>query len=231
MHSNRYTFIYAVVFTTILAVVLAVTATGLAPLQAANEARAKKQAILGSVMEVNDETLETDYEQYINEIVIRNDGNEVAEAAAFDLDITKESKKDEAERLLPIYVFEKEGDKKYIVPMQGSGLWGPISAYLALEEDLNTISGVVFDHQGETPGLGAEITAEFFEERYVGKQLFDLSGEFASVRVLKGTGNDTEGKPHQVDGLAGATITINGVTDMFSDELQYYTAFFKKLAS
>ena len=136
MHSNRYTFIYAIVFTTILAVVLAVTATGLAPLQAANEARAKKQAILGSVMEVNNETLETDYANYIQEIVIRNDGNEVAEAAAFDIDITKESKKAEDERLLPIYVFENNGEKKYIVPMQGSGLWGPISAYLALEEDL-----------------------------------------------------------------------------------------------
>ena len=231
MHSNRYTFIYAIVFTTVLAVVLAVTATSLAPLQAANEARAKKQAILGSVMEVNNETLETDYEKYIQEIVIRNDGNEVTEAAAFDIDITKESKKAEDERLLPIYVFENNGEKKYIVPMQGSGLWGPISAYLALEEDLNTISGVVFDHQGETPGLGAEITQDFFQDQYEGKKLFDGTGDFTSIKVLKGSGNDITGKPHEVDGLAGATITANGVTDMFSDELRYYTAFFKKLAS
>ena len=231
MHSNRYTFIYALVFTTILAVVLAVTATSLAPLQAANEARAKKQAILASVMEVNEETLESDYEQYIQEIVIRNDGNEVTDVAAFDINITKESKKAESERLLPIYVFENGGEKKYIVPMQGSGLWGPISAYLALEDDLNTISGVVFDHQGETPGLGAEITTADFQDQYVGKQLFDNTGNFASVRVLKGTGNEIDGKPHQVDGLAGATITINGVTDMFSEELNYYTSFFKKIAS
>lgn len=231
MHSNRYTFIYAVVFTTILAVVLAVTATSLAPRQAANEARAKKQAILGSVMEVNDESIESDYEQYIQEIVIRNDGNEVADIEAFDINITKESKKAESERLLPIYVFENGGEKKYIVPMQGSGLWGPISAYLALEEDLNTISGVVFDHQGETPGLGAEITTTVFQDQYVGKQLFDNTGNFASVKVLKGTGNEIDGNPHEVDGLAGATITINGVTDMFSEELEYYTSFFKKLAS
>ena len=179
MHSNRYTFIYAVVFTTILAVVLAVTATGLRPMQEANEARAKKQAILGSVTEVNNETLEADYEKYISELVIRNDGNEVGDAVAFDIDITKESKKAEEERLLPIYVYENGGDKKYIVPMQGSGLWGPISAYLALEDDLNTISGVVFDHQGETPGLGAEITAAFFQEQYAGKQLFDPTGTFS----------------------------------------------------
>ncbi|MBX2820760.1 MAG: NADH:ubiquinone reductase (Na(+)-transporting) subunit C [Rhodothermaceae bacterium] len=231
MHSNRYTFIYAVVFTTILAVVLAVTATSLAPRQAANEARAKKQAILGSVMEVNNETLETDYEKYIQELVIKNDGNEVAEAAAFDIDITKESKKAEDERLLPIYVFENGGEKKYIVPMQGSGLWGPISAYLAIEDDLNTISGVVFDHVSETPGLGAEITTDVFQGQYAGKKLFDGTGGFTSIKVLKGTGNDVTGKPHEVDGLAGATITANGVTDMFSDELRYYTAFFKKLAS
>ena len=231
MHSNRYTFIYALVFTTILAVVLAVTATGLRPLQEANEARAKKQAILGSVMEVNDETLETDYAEFIQEIVIRNDGNEVTDAVAFDIDIAKESKKAEGERLLPIYVFENGGEKKYIVPMQGSGLWGPISAFLALEEDLNTISGVVFDHVQETPGLGAEITTASFQDQYIGKQLFDLTGNFSSIKVLKGVGNDIEGKPHEVDGLAGATITANGVTDMFTEELQYYTAFFKKLAS
>ena len=114
--------------------------------------------------------------------------------------------------------------------MQGSGLWGPISAYLALEEDLNTISGVVFEHVQETPGLGAEITTATFQEQYVGKQLFDITGNFASIKVLKGTGNDVEGKVHEVDGLAGATITANGVTDMFTDELKYYTEFFKKTA-
>ena len=231
MHSNRYTFIYAVVFTSVVAILLAAAATSLRPMQEANEARAKKKAILQSVMEVNEETFETDYDSYITEIVIRQDGNEVTEAEAFGIDITKESKKPVDERLLPIYIFENAGTKNYIVPMQGSGLWGPISAYLALEDDLNTISGVVFDHQGETPGLGAEITKAFFQDQYEGKQLFDDSGSFTSIKVLKGVGNDIEGKPHEVDGLAGATITANGVTDMFKEELEYYTTYFKKLTS
>ena len=229
MHSNRYTIIYAIVFTIILAVSLAATATGLRPLQEANEAKAKKKAILQSVMEVNDETIEEDYNTYINEFVINVEGDEITDAQAFDVDITKESKKALDERRLPIYVFKNGGTTNYIVPMQGSGLWGPISAYLALEDDLNTISGVVFDHEAETPGLGAEIATDYFQDQYAGKQIFDVTGGFASVAVLKGTGNDVEGKPHLVDGVAGATITSNGVTDMFTEELQNYTTYFKKL--
>ena len=231
MHSNRYTIIYAIVFTSVIAILLAAAATGLRPLQEANEALAKKKAILQSVMEINEETVESDYSSYIQEFVVNMEGDEISDVAAFDIDITKEAKKEDSERLLPIYIFDNQGQKNYIVPIQGSGLWGPISAYLALEEDLSTISGVVFDHEAETPGLGAEITKEGFQEQYVGKQLFDMTGAFVSVAVLKGTGNDIEGKPHIVDGIAGATITANGVTDMFADELKNYTTYFQKINS
>ncbi len=231
MHSNKYTFIYAVVFTAIVAVLLAAAATGLRPLQEANEARAKKRAILQSVMEVNPETIETDYGAYINEMVVNAQGEEVTDVAAFELDITKEGRKPLDERLLPLYVYERDGSTRYIVPMSGSGLWGPISAYLALEDDLNTIAGVVFDHDSETPGLGAEIATEVFQDQFVGKELFTDGGEFVSITVLKGTGNDVQAEPHLVDGIAGATITSNGVTDMFLDELNNYAPYFKNLTS
>jgi Na+-transporting NADH:ubiquinone oxidoreductase subunit C len=212
-----------------VAVVLAVAATGLKPLQDMNEAQAKRKAILQSVMEVNDATLEADYNQYINEVVVDAEGNELAGVKAFDLDVRKERKKDASERHLPIFVYENGARKNYIIPMEGNGLWGPIRGYLALEEDLNTISGVVFDHDKETPGLGGEIIADYFQEQFQGKKLFDDQGTFQSIRVLKGRSNEIEGKPHQVDGMTGATMTSNGVTNMFRDELENYTTYFEKL--
>ncbi len=230
-HSNNYTFLYAVGFTALVAVVLAVAATGLYPRQKANMDQAKRMAILQSVMDVNPETAEADYNNYITEIVVNNNGDIVEDARAFDVDVTKEVKKNDDERLLPIFVFEKDAQKNYIIPMQGNGLWGPISAFLALEDDVTTIYGVVFDHVSETPGLGAEITTDRFENEYKGKKIYDASGSFATVNVLKGSGHDTADRPHTVDGITGATMTTNGVTDMFTDELQNYSPYFNKIKS
>ena len=81
------------------------------------------------------------------------------------------------------------------------------------------------------PGLGAEITTATFQDQYKGKKIYDTDGSFASIAVLKGSGNNIEGKPHLVDGVSGATMTINGVTDMFRDELNNYSAYFNKINS
>lgn len=231
MHSNKYTLLYAIGFTSLVAVVLAFAATSLRPLQAANEAHAKRKAILESVMEVNDATLEEDYNRYITEVVVDHEGNEMPGVRAFDIDVKKESKKPASERLLPIFIYDDGSRRNYIIPMQGLGLWGPISAFLALEEDLNTIYGVVFDHEKETPGLGAEITSPAFEGQFKGKKIFDDDGTLAAIVVLKGSGNDVQGKPHLVDGVSGATMTSNGVTEMFKEELMHYAPYFKKLKS
>ncbi len=229
-HSNSYTLFYAFAFTAIVAVVLAVAATGLRPRQKANEDQAKRSAILESVMEVNRETLEADYNNFITEVVVDAQGNVVDNVRAFDLDVVKESKKPTTERRLPIFIFSKDERTNYILPLQGKGLWGPINAFLALEKDLNTVYGVVFDHRGETPGLGAEINTTAFESRYKDKKLFDDAGSFASIRVLKGSGNLVD-SPHEVDGLSGATMTINGVTKMFKDELTNYIPYLQKTNS
>lgn len=226
-HSNTYTFIYAFIFTSIVAVVLALAASGLRPMQKANEDQAKRSAILASVMDVNPETLEADYGAYITEIVVDATGNVVDSVRAFNIDMVKEAKKPDHERMLPIFVFSNDERTNYILPMQGKGLWGPINAFVALKEDLNTVYGVVFEHRGETPGLGAEINTDAFENRYRDKKIFDDTGLFASIRVLKGSGNEVD-SPHEVDGLSGATMTINGVTNMFYDELSNYLPYFKK---
>ncbi len=231
MHSNKYTFLYALGATAIVAIVLALAAAGLRPLQDANEAQAKRIAILQSVIDVNPETAEADYQTYIEELVLNAAGDVVPGAVAFDLDIKKESKKAPEDRLLPLFIYKDDQRTNYIVPLQGNGLWGPIRAFIALEEDLNTVYGVVLDHDKETPGLGAEINTDMFESRYDGKKLFDDGGTFQSISVLKGSGHDTSDRPHYVDGLSGATMTINGVTRMFANELKFYAPYFNKTRS
>lgn len=220
-HSNSYTLRYAIFFTMAVAIVLAVLASGLRPMQERNIAQAKRAAILQSVMEVNRETLESDYNAYISEFVYAVDGSEKEGEVAFDIDIRKQVKLSDAERSFPVFVFNRDGVTRYIIPLEGKGLWGPISAYLALDSDLNTVSGVVFEHEKETPGLGAEISTPMFEDRYQGKELFEDGGNFVSVRALKGSGN-TITSDHQVDGLTGATMTLNGVNAMMTDELALY---------
>lgn len=222
---------YAMGFTGLIALVLAVAATGLYPLQKINIDQAKRKAILQSVMDVNEETLEADYNKYISEVVVNSKGEEVTSAVAFDIDVAKEVKKNDEDRLLPLFIYEDGTRKNFIVPMQGNGLWNAISAFVALEDDAATIYGVVFDHVGETPGLGAEITTERFEDQYKGKKIYDSSGQFTTVTVLKGAGNDVSDLPHTVDGISGATMTTNGVTDMFTDELKNYSPYFNKIKS
>lgn len=226
-YSNRYTVLYALGFTAIVALVLAVSATALKPLQEANEAFAKKRAILSSMQAVNPETLEADYAQYITEFVLNADGNPVDGVVAFDLDVAKEMKKAAEERQLPLYLYQNNEAAYPIIPVTGSGLWGPISAFVALEEDYNTIKAIVFDHEKETPGLGAEIKTTWFQDQFEGKKLFE-DNAFRSILVLRGRGNNITGRPHHVDGISGATITANGVTDMLADGLRNYIPYFQQ---
>lgn len=227
MHSNRYTVFFAVGITVTVAVVLSFAAAGLRPRQDANARRAQRAAILETVMDVDPETLEADYAAFITERVFDAAGNPL-DMAAIDVELAREVRKAPEDRAFPVYVFERQGTVNYIVPIRGAGLWGPISAYVALAGDLNTITGISFDHEKETPGLGAEITTPAFERQFEGKRLYE-GGEFESVRVVKG--GPTGSNPHAVDGLTGATMTMNGVTDMFADELSLYLPIFEELGS
>ena len=94
---------------------------------------------------------------------------------------------------------------------------------------MSTIKGAVFDHKGETAGLGAEITQGWFQDRFVGEKIFNQTGELVGINVSK-TNNDPKGldkEDHEVDAISGATITGDGVTDMISERLAHYTAYFK----
>jgi Na+-transporting NADH:ubiquinone oxidoreductase subunit C len=114
--------------------------------------------------------------------------------------------------------------------MFGNGLWDWISGYMALDADLNTIRGIAFDHKQETPGLGARITSDVVQNRYVGKKIYGDGGELVSVTMVKGEGNSGLGQ-HKVDGLSGATMTANGVNTMLEHYLSCYKTYIEQRKS
>jgi Na+-transporting NADH:ubiquinone oxidoreductase subunit C len=119
----------------------------------------------------------------------------------------------------------KEGASRFIIPVVGKGLWGPIWGYICLEEDMNTIAGVSFDHKTETPGLGAEINKPFFMDRWKKSEISDTDGNFQKYEVVKDNSGTTD--PSKVDGITGGTITSKGVEEMVNRSLAIYTNYFK----
>lgn len=233
-HSNTYIFIYSTVLVVVVAALLALTATVLQPFQDKNREIEKKQDILKSVgIIATPDEAEEQYARYIiGDFVIQN--AQPAEGVAFSISLKAENAKPLAERVLPVYKAQKNDSTFVIMPLYGKGLWGPIWGYISiLEENVNgaksynTVYGATFDHAGETPGLGAEISTLPFQVQFKGKKIFDNSGSFVSVSVLKG--NTASANPHAVDGISGGTITSNGVSAMLKDCMAGYQLYLKSL--
>jgi Na+-transporting NADH:ubiquinone oxidoreductase subunit C len=119
------------------------------------------------------------------------------------------------ERFATVYLVENEGKlEKLILPVRGYGLWSTLYGFLALEGDLNTVVGFGFYQHGETPGLGGEVDNPKWKALWKGKTLFDENGALA-VEIIKGAVDPASAKAvHQVDGLAGATLTSIGVNNL-----------------
>lgn len=216
------------------AIILVLTSQQLKPLQEANLALDSKRSVLKSVLVTSDqdEVIENSYDSSVKEIVVDSEGNVKEGVDVADVDLKREVAKDASERQLPLYVFtEEDGSNSYIVPMRGVGLWGPVWGYVALGEDFNTIKGAFFDHKGETPGLGAEITEPFFQVQFQGKKILDDNGDFASINVLKSTMKSSVDSDNRVDAISGGTITSNGVDDMIENCVAPYLTYFNKLKS
>ncbi len=228
-NSNIYTFIYASVMVVLVAAVLAAVAMSLKPMQTRNFEIEKKQNILASVNIIStvDNTEEL-YESNIkNQYVVDSKGERIDGVNAFDVDLKREKSKPVAERNLPVFECETENGLKYIFPMYGAGLWGPIWGFVSLNEDMDTIYGAFFDHEGETPGLGAEISTGEFQKEFKGKKLFDDSGKLVSITVKK-TGQNAPAD-HSVDGVSGGTITSKGLEDMLLADFTSYKEFLLKI--
>lgn len=226
--TNRYVFIYASVMVILVALVLSGAATLLRPLQERNMRIEKMQNILSTInIDAPRSEAEALFAQYITVSKVVNHLGEEIEGDAFEVELQVENRKELADRLLPVFVAEKEGQSYYILPIRGNGLWGPIWGYVSLESDMVTIYGANFDHASETPGLGAEIADREFQEQFPGKRIFDEAGQFSPVRVVKGGVPPDD--PHAVDGISGGTITSNGVTAMLRNGLGAYQNYFQKI--
>ncbi|HCC52278.1 MAG TPA: NADH:ubiquinone reductase (Na(+)-transporting) subunit C [Porphyromonadaceae bacterium] len=217
--SNAYTIIYASVMVVLVAVLLAFTSESLRSYQKKNEANDKRRQILRSVnVSVSGGETEAKYNELIKEsFLVDNKGRQV-EGDAFAVDASKMF----AEDKYPVFVAHVDGQTKYILAMYGTGLWGPIWGYIAMNDDKDTVYGADFSHQGETPGLGAEIATPAFCSRFSGKQIFK-NNEFKSISVVK-PGKTLQGQDY-VDGISGGTITSNGVDLMIRNSLNSYVEF------
>lgn len=229
-NKNSYTIIYAAVMVIVVALLLALVSSGLKETQTTNVKLDKKKQIL-SALQINleDQDAAALYDQYIvKELVVNTKADILSEVKgeAFDIDIVKEAAKPLESRHLPIYVAQMEGQIKYIIPLRGAGLWGPIWGYVALNDDKNTVFGTYFSHASETPGLGAEIALPKFQQQFVGKHILNDRNEFVSIAVMKaGQNSDTQ---EQVDAISGGTITSKGVEAMLLNSIGQYEAFLNK---
>ncbi len=231
--------------TSLVALVLSLMYTGLKPTHDLNEAIYAKKAILAAVQEklgidassLPVEEIQEIFDNSIKQEVYDMKGNlltpEQVEAAGYkgglaeNIDINKEAKKPEADRILPMYKYKDDSNEFTILSVQGKGLWDVIWGNIALEKDMKTIAGVDFDHKGETPGLGAEIKDNAaWKKQFVGKSIFDSADNYTGIAVMKGGAKEPT---WQVDGISGATITADGVGEMLKRGLNYYGPVIKKM--
>lgn len=231
--SNTYTILYIIILVVISGAALAYAAMSLKPRQQANADADKMKQILASVhvaAQPGDDVVSL-FDKYITDSYVINDKGEVLEGVkAFDVNVAQEYRQtDIAKRQLPVYVASlEEGDTKYILPMYGAGLWGPIWGYIAIDSDGSTVYGAYFSHSGETPGLGAEITKPEFQDQFVDKQLF-VNGQFEPIRVLK-HGMAPKDSPNEVDGVSGGTITSKGVGAMIDNCIAPYRTYLETIS-
>jgi NADH:ubiquinone oxidoreductase, Na(+)-translocating, C subunit len=226
-NSNSYTIIYSVIIVVIVAFLLAFVFQALKPMQDANVALDKKKQILNSlnIRDLNDAQADAKYKEVIvADRVIDEKGKVLlpgttgGEDAGFKLE-----SKDYKEGKLALYICRVNGETKYVVPVYGMGLWGPISGYIALNADKSTVYGVYFNHESETAGLGAEIKDnKAWQEKFQGKKLFKNGDDKAIALSVE---KKVEDPTTQVDAVTGATLTSNGVRDMLHEALGKYLVF------
>lgn len=241
-NSNSFTFTFAIVMVVVVGALLALIYSSLKPAQDENVRREKMQNILAAMnVHVARDEAPAIYQKTVTSVPLVDARGRLVEGVdtdpvngpGFALDVQKQYR-DEKARVIgaddmkyPLYVAEKDGRPLYILPVVGTGLWGPIWGYVAVSDDGRTVVGSTFDHKGETPGLGAEINTKFFTDQFPGKTIADERGEFTSIKVYKGGSQTTS--PHGVDGISGGTITSDGVDEMLRRTLAIYYNYLSSL--
>lgn len=231
--SNAYTIIYAVILVVLVGVVLSVVYQALHPRQLENIANDTRRQILASALisPQGDQTVSQLYNEHIKDsFIVNSKGERIdSEVNPFNVNVSQEVKKEPDQRLLPVFECQTDAGTKYIIPVYGAGLWGPIWGYVAFDSNGNTFYGAYFAHQGETPGLGAEIEKPAFQDQFEGKNIFNSEGQFQSVTVVK-NGAEPADRDY-VHAISGGTITSQGVQKMLANSLEPYSAFLKSLSN
>lgn len=234
MHSTRQVFVFVLIMTTVVALVLSGIFFSTKDIASQNEAVFNKRSILQAAKdylpkplgELEDEEVLSIFSNDMEQIALDMEGNVIEGVKAEDIDLAQEKKKPEAERQLPLYIYKTNGETIYLFSVRGSGLWDEIWGTVAVKDDLSTIVGASFDHVQETPGLGAEIKDNpGFPAQFKGKQLYN-NGEFTSVKVVKGA---IKNPSYEVNGISGATVTSVGVAEMLERGIKYYQPYLEKI--
>jgi Na+-transporting NADH:ubiquinone oxidoreductase subunit C len=240
---NSYTIIFAIIMVLVVGSLLAGVAQGLKGKIKLNERYEKQQNILyamgvndnegeGDVTFVPTDKVEGEFAKFIKKQLVIQGDKVTEDPDAYLIDLKKEetlAKDPSYKRRLPLFVGEKDGETLYVVPMRGKGLWDAIWGFVAIDKNF-TVKGVFLDHKGETPGLGAEIKQRYFMDDFQGEQIRD-GNAFVGITVAKGN-NDPLNKikdDHEVDALAGATITGNGVTAMIKKDIKMYIPYLESI--
>ena len=230
-NSNSYTITYSIILVLIVAFLLAFVFQALKPMQDANVQLDQQKQILFALNQdrnmTNEQAVELWKKIIIADDIINSDGKVVEAGKQGGVDAGfKLNSKDAKEGELALFRCKVNGEVKYVIPVYGNGLWGPINGFIAINGDKKTIFGAYFNHESETAGLGAEIKDNAdWQAKFKGKKLFtDDNNQKIALSVEK----KIEDPKTQVDAVTGATLTSNGVTEMFHSDkggLQPYVKF------
>ena len=238
MHSNNYTLFFVFIVTVVLGTMLSFTKDSVKDLQDQNLKADVQKTILRSLnfdesLLLTNESIEETFKSSIDAKCVNVEG-EIVDCNIEEVDIEKN------EDTLPIYIrMDNDEVQGIALPIAGKGLWSTIFGYCALNPDTDSVLGIQVYKHGETPGLGGEVEKKWFtdnfvnhplnqpdgEIQYVPKRIRDKSGKIISIKVVKGGVDYSESNTssiHQVDGISGATVTADGVTDFLLEDLLRY---------
>ena len=230
---NKYFFIITISF--ICSMLLSLASEGLKDKKNLNIELDKKKNILQSIgietIGLSSEMIISKFNFNIKEQVINIDGMIVNDILHKDLEKNINRRSGDTEyynennKYFPLFISETMNS--IILPISGKGLWSSLFGYVAINsKNYSTVNGITFYAHGETPGLGAEISKDWFKSNFVGKEIYD-GGTLVSVRVAK-AGMANKSSSYEVDGISGATITSNGVEELLKRDLKKYEPYFNR---
>lgn len=219
-NSNAYTIIYASVMVIIVAFLLAFVSSVLKPTQDANVELDKKSQILAALNIRNVEDVAAKYAEVVKQDVIF--GADATQGPKAETGGFKIANKDITPDNRPLYIAEIDGEVKKVVPVKGTGLWGGLWGYVAIDADGETVYGTHFSHESETAGLGDRIVEQWFQDGFKGKKLYAAEGDEVVLSVVKPGKEGGLAPENYVDGITGATLTSDGVSNMIKSCLTLY---------